>query len=227
MAKLLLIEDSKEIQDLILSIMNDRYAIELAETVSIAEKKLKASEFDLVLLDLGLPDGSGYEICAKLEGQRKKTPVMVLSAHRDVVNKVQGFELGIEDYIEKPFNPLEFRARVDAKIRKLSHASNTRDVFTHGPLIFDLDIQTLVVDFNNKKIPVAVTPIEFKLLLALCRKPGVIQSRQDLVKSIWSDTPNISQRGIDTHISHIRKKLDFLGNIVESQYGTGYKISLG
>ncbi len=228
MTRMLLVDDSKEIQDLIVSIFEDSYEVDVAETISIAEELLKTRKYNLVLLDLGLPDGSGYDLCHKLisETNDDSPTVMVLSARKEVQQKVHGFELGIDDYIEKPFNPMELKARVEAKIRKSTKAMQTSGKFSYGPFDFDLNVQSLLVNYNGGKNAIAVTPIEFKILLALCRTSGKTISRQDLINSIWSDTPHISKRGIDTHVSHLRKKLEFLGDVIESQYGEGYRLTL-
>jgi DNA-binding response OmpR family regulator len=227
MSRLLLVDDAKEIQDLIVSIFEDTYEVDVAETISIAGDLLRNNTYSLLLLDLGLPDGSGYDLLEKL-GQEFKTTapaVMVLSARKGIQDKVQGFQLGIDDYIEKPFNPIELKARVEAKIRKSTRQTQPSGKFTYGPFDFDLNVQSLNVSYEGKKSSIAVTPIEFKILLALCRTNGKTISRQDLISSIWSDTPNISKRGIDTHVSHLRKKLEFLGDIIESQYGEGYRLT--
>lgn len=228
MSRLLLIDDAKEVQDLIVSIFEDSYEVDVADTLSIAEDYLRREKYALVLLDLGLPDGTGYDLLQKLitESPMEAPTVMVLSARKAVQDKVHGFELGIEDYIEKPFNPMELKARVEAKIRKLTKVSQTTGKFSYGPFDFDLNVQSLLVKHNGGKNSISVTPIEFKILLALCRTSGKTISRQDLINSIWSDTPHISKRGIDTHVSHLRKKLEFLGDVIESQYGEGYRLAL-
>lgn len=228
MSRLLLVDDAKEIQDLIVSIFEDSFEVDVADTLSIAEDFLRQQKYALVLLDLGLPDGIGYDLYQKLisESPAEAPTVMVLSARKAIQDKIHGFQMGIDDYIEKPFNPMELKARVEAKVRKQTKATQTTGKFSYGPFDFDLNVQSLIVKHSGGKNAISVTPIEFKILLALCRTSGKTISRQDLINSIWSDTPHISKRGIDTHVSHLRKKLEFLGDVIESQYGEGYRLTL-
>ncbi len=226
MQRILLVEDSKETQDLVLHILGRDFLVDVATSLSEAFQRLQERRFDLLLLDLGLPDGTGFDLCKRIiQDSAYELPVVILSARTEVPDKVMGFYLGIEDYIEKPFNPIEFRARVESRLKKTAFKKNTGQIFRVGSLEFDLNNHRLnVVEGENRK-SVDLTSIEFKILLTLAKKPGNVFSRNDLIQSVWFDSTNIVERGIDTHISHIRKKLGTLSRVIHSAYGAGYRFN--
>ena len=223
--KVLLVDDSKEIQDLVSYILSDDYSLEVSPSLLDASLKLKSDKFDLVLLDLGLPDGNGFEFFKLAEA--RGISVVILSGRRETSEKVMGYYLGVEDYIEKPFNQLEFKARIDSRIKKLRQQKTNKLTYQVGPLEFFPDQQTVVGKVDEVSKNIDFTPIEFRLLLILAKSPERVFSRGELINLVRQETPNMVERGIDSHISRIRKKLTKYDCQVSSSYGQGYFFKTG
>ncbi len=223
--KILLVDDAKEIQDLVSHILSADYNVVVSPSLADAGFKLKNEHFDLVLLDLGLPDGDGFELFKMAEA--KELPVVILSARRETPQKVMGFYLGVEDYIEKPFNQLEFKARIDSRMKKLKQQRMNSLTYRIGPLDFYPDQLSVVGKDGEFSKKIDLTPIEFKLLAILAKSPEQVFSREELISLVRQETPNMVERGIDSHISRLRKKLTKFNCFVSSSYGQGYFFKTG
>jgi two-component system, OmpR family, response regulator RegX3 len=218
--RILLIDDSDEICVLVRKGL-EPYSVEQARTISEAESALSASEHDLILIDVSLPDGDGFDLCLKLNetAQHKNTPKILLTAKDQVSEKVYGFKCGADDYVTKPFHHMELKARVD---RFLKERSDLKD-FVQGCFSFNLEFQKCSVQEAETSKDLGLTPTEFRLFLFLAKNEGRLMTRQDLEKAAWeSHGASIEKRGIDTHIAHLRKKLGDLKSCIISVYGQGY-----
>ncbi|MEK6704482.1 MAG: response regulator transcription factor [Bdellovibrionota bacterium] len=222
MANILLIEDSTDIQKTIKAILNT-HTLFSASTLKEAERQLSEHDYDLVLLDLSLPDGNGMEFLSHIKRTSDITvPFIIMTASSAVTDKVLGFSLGVEDYITKPFDPLELRARVEARLSRRAENRTKQNRFTAGDLQFDLITQFVTVsDSDQKKLD--LTPFEFKLLLCFARHRNHVLSREQLLELVWTSSLHVSDRVIDTHVSHLRKKLSESECSIEPVYGAGYR----
>ena len=190
-----------------------------------ANEKLKSKKFDLILLDLMLPDGSGLDLCKKIKSnsETEATPIIILTAKDDEVDKVVGFELGADDYVTKPFSVRELILRVKAILKRSD--TKTKEVVEverqFGDLKIDVDSHEVHVDSQL----IELTALEFRLLKELVEKRGRVQSRDQLLSEVWGYNAEVTTRTVDTHIKRLREKLGSMGKYVQTIRGVGYKFS--
>jgi DNA-binding response OmpR family regulator len=177
---------------------------------------------DLVVLDLMLPGMDGLEVCRQIQ-RVSWTPVLMLTARTEEMDKVAGFAVGADDYLTKPFSLRELTVRVRAILRRMERISATR---SDGPL----DRGGLIIDPTRRRITVddeevQLTPLEFEILLALARDPGVVLSREQLMDRVWGYRDYAGGRVVDSHVARIRRKLGVDGNeprFIRTVHGVGY-----
>jgi DNA-binding response OmpR family regulator len=162
--------------------------------------------FDLVILDLMLPDGDGYRVLRTLRESGDGTPVLILTALGEEADKVRGFRFGADDYVTKPFGLLELLARVDALLRRSRRAQTTDagDVIVFGDA--RVDMRARQVTRNGRAV--ALRPKEFDLLAALVRREGKVATRHELLREVWGYDPEVVSRTVDTHVAELRRKLE-------------------
>lgn len=203
MHRILVVEDEPDIalglqQDLQL----EGYEVQVVGDGERAIKCAEKGSFDLVLLDVMLPGKDGFAVCRELRRSGMRTPIIVLTAKRSEAEKVLGLELGADDYVTKPFSPIELRARVKAVLRRGS--SDSPDLLKFGD--FDVDFERFELRHNGKAVD--LTPIEFKLLAAFVRNPRTVLSRQQLLDKVWGPEVYVTDRVVDTHIGNLRRKIE-------------------
>lgn len=221
MARILIVEDEPDIalglqQDLKL----DGYDVEVAGDGVTAIARATSEPFDLVILDVMLPGKDGFQVCRELRHARVQVPIILLTARSHEAEKVLGLELGADDYITKPFSPLELRARIKAALRRST--GETPELVRFGD--FEVDFERFEVRRHGK--PVDLTPIEFKLLSAFVRHRRIVLSRQQLLDKVWGHDVFVTDRVVDTHIGNLRKKLELDPDgppLVVSVRGFGYR----
>jgi two-component system phosphate regulon response regulator PhoB len=224
-AQVLVVEDESDIAALVaFQLTHAGYRVRTASTGSEALKAIDAEPPNLVILDLMLPGVSGIEVLRTIRGrkQTQATPVILLTARGEEQDRLQGFELGADDYIAKPFSPKELVARVRAVLRRAgpSDAGTSRGrVLRASPLVVDVDAHRVTVEGD----PVDLTPKEFSLLCCLMERRGRIQSRQDLLEAVWETTAEIETRTVDMHVGRLRNKLGVAGDQIETVRGFGYR----
>lgn len=177
---------------------------------------------DLVLLDLMLPDISGRDVCRRLRAnpQTREVPIVMLTARGEEADRVQGFEVGADDYVTKPFSPRELVLRVKAILRR-SGAGSTGERLALGPLELDLGSHRAYVASEE----VELTALEFKLLHHLISRPGRVQTREQLLSDVWGITSPLETRTVDTHVMRLREKLGVGRELVETVRGVGYRMA--
>ncbi|KHD88876.1 MAG: hypothetical protein OM95_07100 [Bdellovibrio sp. ArHS] len=220
MAKILLIEDNLTNQLVVKETLSTHDVI-CANTLKEATLHI-TSPFDLVILDVQLPDGSGFDFYMHHHAQLQDIPVIILTVHGEVHDKVIGFSLGAEDYVTKPFEPVEFRARIEAKLRK-KNKHNESAVLKIDGLHFDLTMQKISCETPDLTKNLDTTSIEFKILLYLAKHRDTVITRQQLLDQVWGGSTTVVDRAIDTHMSKLRKKLDGTPWEIKSVYGSGYR----
>lgn len=224
--KILIVDDEKEIADLIeLYLKNEGYETMKCFTGSQALKAVENEEFDLAILDLMLPDVDGFSVCSFIR-KSYKYPVIMLTARTQDIDKITGLTLGADDYVTKPFNPLELTARVKAHLRRYKQYNGepeNKNVFETGGLRIESDTHRCFL--FNEEIP--LTPTEFGIILLLCENAGKVVSTEDIFEKVWGEKYLDSNNTVMVHIRRIREKLREPSRnprYVKTVWGVGYKI---
>jgi DNA-binding response OmpR family regulator len=203
MPRILIVEDEPDIAlGLKADLTNQGYEVEVVTDGAAAIRRGTAEAWDLILLDLMLPRVDGFDVCRELRRARVKTSIIMLTAKTHEAEKVLGLELGADDYVTKPFNPHELRARIKAVLRRFSEDS--LGVYRFGECEVDFDRAEL----RLKGEPVDITALEFRLLSAFIHRRGKVLTRAQLIDAAWEPGTFISDRVVDTHILHLRKKIE-------------------
>jgi len=204
MRRVLVIEDNPDLAfGLRTSLEVEGYDVLQAESGKAGLSCAAEGAPDLIVLDLMLPEMSGYEVLRQLRRGRQEMPVLILTARGEEADKVQGFRLGADDYVVKPVGVLEFLARVEALLRR-AQPKTTTGVYRLGDLEVDGDRRTAAVAGGE----VDLSPLEFDLLNALAQRRGNLVSRPELLKEVWGYRSGIESRTVDTHIAKLRAKID-------------------
>jgi two-component system phosphate regulon response regulator PhoB len=223
--KILIIEDEPDIRKTLeYNISREGYKVVCASSLSKGKEQINSSDFSLILLDLMLPDGSGLDLCREIKSDKEKssTPIIILTAKDDEVDKVVGFELGADDYVTKPFSVRELILRIKAVLKRGAEKKETLEVQRQfGELTMDIDSHEVFV--NNEQI--ILTALEFRLLRQLVDRRGRVQSRDQLLSDVWGYSAEVTTRTVDTHIKRLREKLGTMGKYVQTIRGVGYKFS--
>ncbi len=223
--KILLIEDEPDIRKTLeYNIAREGYDVITAPSLSEGRNHLNSSSFSLILLDLMLPDGSGLDLCREIKSDKEKvaTPIIILTAKDDEVDKVVGFELGADDYVTKPFSVRELILRIKAVLKRGERKQENLEVQRQfGDLLIDVDSHEVFV--NDQSI--TLTALEFKLLRQLVDRRGRVQSRDQLLSDVWGYSADVTTRTVDTHIKRLREKLGSMGKYVQTIRGVGYKFT--
>jgi len=223
--KILIIEDEPDIRKTLeYNISREGYKVVSASSLSEGKEQINSSDFSLILLDLMLPDGSGLDLCREIKSDKDKssTPIIILTAKDDEVDKVVGFELGADDYVTKPFSVRELILRIKAILKRGQSKNETLEVQRQfGELTMDIDSHEVFV--NSEQI--ILTALEFRLLRQLVDRRGRVQSREQLLSDVWGYSAEVTTRTVDTHIKRLREKLGTMGKYVQTIRGVGYKFS--
>jgi len=205
-SKILLADDEESIQKLLTyPLEKEGHEVVKALDGQAALERFSEGRFDLVILDVMMPKLDGVEVCRRIR-DRSEVPIIMLTAKGDEADKVEGLEVGADDYITKPFSLAEFKSRVKAALRR----GGLRDRTDGGGKIESGD---LVIDSERRKVVVrgkdaSLTFIEFEILSTLARDPGRVMSRKDLLEEIWGASGFRSPRTVDVHMRHLREKLE-------------------
>lgn len=226
--KILIVDDEQEIADLVaLYLQNENFTVFKHYNALDALDCIRSETPDLAILDVMMPDMNGLELCRNIREQYRY-PVIMLTAKDGEIDKITGLTLGADDYITKPFLPLELVARVKAQLRRYKRyntgAGPDEDVIVHSGLV--INVRTHECTLNEK--PLSLTPTEFSILHILCRKKGEVVSSEELFHEIWNDEYfTKSNNTITVHIRHLREKMrDSFEDpkYIKTVWGCGYKI---
>jgi DNA-binding response OmpR family regulator len=216
---ILVVDDEPNIADLVeLYLRRDGYRVVKAATGEDGVKAVGDHRPRLVVLDVGLPDVDGLEVCRRLR-QTSAIPVIFLTARDTEVDRVLGLELGADDYVTKPFSPAELVARVKAVLRRAEGAGPAAEIVQVGNVTIDVGRREVRVGYDV----VAFTTKEFDLLKFLAERPGLALSRQQILDGVWGYDWYGDIRTVDVHIAQVRKKLDDAVNI-STVRGVGYRL---
>jgi two-component system, OmpR family, alkaline phosphatase synthesis response regulator PhoP len=222
----LVLEDEPAVAEVLESYLRrDGFRPVMCGTVAAARAALSQAPPEIMILDIGLPDGSGLDVLRDAAACGKHVPAIMLTAHGDESDRVVGLELGADDYVTKPFSPRELMARVRALLRRAERApvpALVGQVMRIGRLEIDLAAHEVRID----RKPTAVTPTEFRILAILASSPGEAFTRTALLDRL-NDTGKIFERTLDRHINNLRKKIELDSReptYIVTVYGVGYKV---
>ena len=203
MTKILVVEDEPTIAAMLnVDLTSEGYDVTLASTGPDALRLAASFEYALILLDVMLPGRDGFEVCRELRRAGRRMPIVMLTARTHDAEKVMGLELGADDYITKPFNPRELRARIKAVLRRTT--AETPDVVSFA----DVEVDFTRGEVRRSGRPVDVSALEFKLIATFVRSRGRLLTRQHLLDTVWGKGIAINDRVIDNHIVSVRRKLE-------------------
>lgn len=224
--RVLCLEDDQTIQALV-EVALAEFEVIAAFSIKEAEKRLKEAEYSALLIDIRLPDGDGLRFLTTLSADEKfkKIPVLVLSDHTEISNKVMAFSFGAEDFIGKPFDPVELNARVTAKIRRRENEKADTQVRKFGNLLIDFGRQKAFLVSSAKEKDLGLTGIELKILSTLTKRLEQVYSREQIMDTVWGDT-SITDRTVDSHVAHLRQKIQQTSVSVETAKSFGYRAVL-
>lgn len=227
--RILVVDDEPEIADLIeMYLLNENFDVTKLYDGKEAQQTIDSATFDLAILDIMLPGVNGFELCKNIR-ESHQYPIIMLTAKDEEIDKINGLTLGADDYVTKPFRPLELIARVKAQLRRYKRYNSKeseveQEVFLHGELLVNPQKHEAILGDN----PLTLTPTEFDILRILCEKRGQVVSSEELFHAIWKDEYySKANNTITVHIRHLRQKLgDTLDNpkYIKTIWGVGYKI---
>lgn len=221
--RVLVVDDEPDITGLLAyHLAKAGYRVITAVNGSEALKSVREQRPDLVVLDLMLPGLSGYDVLAELRRREdtREVGVILLTARKEEVDRIKGLSLGADDYLAKPFSPPELVLRVGAVLRRLAApAVAAGGVLTAGPMQIDAAAHRVTV--HGKEVELTAT--EFKLLRLLVERVGRVQTRTQLLETVWQAQPDIQTRTVDMHVQRLRTKLGAAGACIETVRGVGYR----
>ena len=218
--KILIIEDETDVADLLtLNLRKAGYRVSTAADGASGLQKARDDRSDFIILDLMLPKLSGLEVCRilKSDAATSHTPILMLTARAEEIDRIVGLEFGADDYVTKPFSPREIVLRIRAILRRWEKADESLNA---GPI--SIDPARHQVRVNGKQVH--LTSLEFKLLRTLMQRRGRVQDRDRLLNEVWGYESVIDTRTVDTHVRRLREKLGKAGDIVETVRGFGYRV---
>ena len=221
MSKILVVDDEFRIRQIIRKYAEfEGYEVDEATDGMEAIRICRQKEFDLIIMDVMMPELDGFSACREIRKFRD-TPIIMLSARGEEYDKIHGFELGSDDYVVKPFSPKELMMRVAAVIKRSSASSGEkeRDVYTYKGLVIDFSARIVTVDGER----VDMTPKEYELLFYMVRNKGLALTRESLISEVWGYDFFGDERTLDTHIKLLRKSLGEYSKCIVTLRGVGYR----
>lgn len=226
--RILIVDDEKEIADLVeIYLSGEGYTVEKCYNGADALECIAREKFDMAILDVMLPDADGFTICRKIR-ERHNYPVIMLTAKVEDIDKINGLAIGADDYVTKPFNPLELVARVKAQLRRYTRynseqISDRQNVYDSRGLIVNNDTHECSL-FSER---ISLTPTEFKILWLLCENGGKVVSSEEIFEKVWGEKYLDCNNTVMVHIRRLREKLHEPARrprFIKTVWGVGYKI---
>jgi DNA-binding response OmpR family regulator len=222
--KLLYIEDNRSLVESLRDYLGETFDMEVAYTAAKGIKLVRSKDYDIILLDLKLPDGNGLDICRTIRSFGVDSPILVLTANKDTITKVQLLEAGADDFLTKPFHVLELRARLQALLRRPPVQVTVPVLSCRGLMV---NLKNRHVERDGKSIE--LRPTEFSILEYLLRNQDRAVTRQMIFDYVWEPSAYNISNTVDVHIKYLRDKVDkpFDEPLIETVYGIGYIIKHG
>lgn len=227
-ATLLIVEDSPVTRQAMVSALSSTYAVYTAADGAEALQVSEAHSFDLILVDLGLPDIDGNKLWTRLRELplQKKALMIVVSGRADIEDKLMSFSMGAADYLVKPVDPRELRARISAVLKRNGEANSPLGLFRKGPFTLHFATFTAHIEAEGKVLELDLTPQEFKALHYFLNGVSHVVSRQQVLDHVWGRSRFVQERSVDALMSKLRRKITGFGVSLEAVHGMGYRLSL-
>jgi DNA-binding response OmpR family regulator len=196
------------------------YEVEVAADGEAALRRAREQEFDLIVLDIMLPRKDGFQVCRELRRAGTETPIIMLTARAQAAEKVLGLEMGADDYVTKPFDPMELRARIKAVLRRTG--GEAPRVYRFG----DIEVDFRRCELRRAGVPVEISSLEFRLMAAFIRNRGQVLSRDQLLDAAWGSDVHVTDRAVDNHVVSLRRKIEAdpaAPRFITSMRGMGYR----
>jgi two-component system phosphate regulon response regulator PhoB len=222
--RILVVDDEPDLLELVrISLSQAGFEVDTAETGEEGLSRARRNRPDLVVLDVMLPDLPGTEVCRRMRADPELAglPILMLTAKSEEVDRIVGFELGVDDYVTKPFSPREFTLRVQAILRRAHTEPLEANVMRQGTIELDPERHRCKVEGTS----VSLTAKEFQLLANLMARPGRVFSREQLLDRVWGSDITVTLRTIDTHMKRLREKLGDDAERIETVRGVGYRFA--
>ena len=219
MSRILVVDDEFGIREIIKKYASfEGYEVKEASEGMQAIDMALAEDFDLIIMDVMMPELDGFSACKEIR-KHKKTPIIMLSARGEEYDRIHGFELGVDDYVVKPFSPRELMMRVGAVIKRTQNGREESDVFTYKGLVVDFSAR--IVTVNGERA--SMTPKEYDLFFYMVKNRGLALTRETLISKVWGYDFFGDDRTLDTHIKLLRKSLGEYSTCVVTLRGVGYR----
>ncbi len=222
MKRILIVEDDNLLNKMLTyNLASDGYETTSVLNARTAAEKLNGNEYDLVLLDINLPDGNGYDLCRLVKPDYPDTVVIFLTANDQESDQIRGYEVGAVDYITKPFSIGALQRKIRAMFAMLEHHRPAKDIYDDGVLFLDFSEQT--ASLNGKSL--SLSSMEFKMLNLFCKNPKQVLTRGQLLERLWDTEENyVDEHTLTTTVSRIRSKIEADGQAyIKTIYGMGYQ----
>ena len=225
MAKLLIVDDEVKIRDMIRKYaLFEGYEVEEAEDGMAAVERCRTQDFDLIIMDVMMPNLDGFSACKEIQ-KMKNIPVIMLSARGEEYDKIHGFEIGVDDYVVKPFSPKELMMRVQAVLKRVQGTHSNpmkKDLFTFQGLTLDFAARVVTIDGER----VDMTPKEYALFAYLVKNEGIALTREQLIRDVWGYDFFGDDRTLDTHMKLLRKSIGKYSRLIVTLRGVGYRFEI-
>lgn len=222
--RILVVEDDESMQEIIsYALAQSGFEAITVKGVAEAEQAVREKEPDLLILDIQLPDGSGFEFCKSIRSE-SGLPIIIVSARTEELDRILGLELGADDYVTKPFSPRELVSRVKAQLRRTTEPQRRQKVLVSGPL--KVDIETHQAFMNDTLLN--LTNSEFQILALLARNPGKVFSRAAILNYLWGGGFVGDERTVDVHVHNLREKIEPEAQkptYLQTVRGLGYRLA--
>lgn len=219
MPKILVVDDEQRIREIIKEYAEfNGFQVVQAENGMDAVEKVRNEDFDIIIMDIMMPKLDGYSACKEIK-KTKEIPVIMLSARGEEYDKLFGFEIGVDDYVVKPFSPKELMARICAVLNRVQNSHKSEDVITYETLVINFTAREVTIDGER----VQMTPKEYDLLFYMVRNMNIALSREKLLEEVWGFDFYGDDRTVDTHIKMLRNSLKQYRNLIVTLRGMGYK----
>jgi DNA-binding response OmpR family regulator len=221
-ARILVVEDDRDIAMLLADdLAAEGHQVEVVTDGETASRRAREPGWDLVILDVMLPQRDGFDVCRDLRRAKVRTPIIILTAKTHEAEKILGLDLGADDYVTKPFSPRELRSRIRAVLRRFK--GEEEDVFRFG----EVEVNFARAELRRSGKSVELTPLEFKLLRVFVNNRGRVLSRDQLIQDAWGGQTFVTERAVDGHIVGLRRKIG--DDPAQPQYlvsvrGLGYRL---